>query len=119
MDRFYAIIYTYHYERYMTQRRAVGVIITCWVLAVLVGGLPLVGWNKGRWRSALRCSFTNVITLKYLTCLFFVTMVAPFILLACVYLKILSEVRKQVDTVVFYCQEISSKKKVSLKKTYL
>ena len=47
VERYYAIRYPFDYCRYCTTRLAVVVIVLCWFAGLVVGLVPMFGWNRG------------------------------------------------------------------------
>lgn len=97
IDRLVAILHPLHYQTNMTHRSALLIIGVCWTLATLIGLLPLMGWNKGHPRVP-SCFFMEVMDLRYLVFIYFLTIVGPSLFMAFVYGFIYKEVRTQVGT---------------------
>ena len=95
MDRYWAIMYPMTYSAKANHKKTLFVIFFCWVLAAIIGLLPLFGWNNGRPREA-RCFFMEVIDQRYLAFIFFATILAPSVFMSCVYALIYKEIHKQV-----------------------
>jgi len=47
VERYYAIRYPYDYCRYCTPHLAVIVIVVYWLAGIIVGLVPIFGWNRG------------------------------------------------------------------------
>jgi len=47
VERYYAIRYPYDYCRYCTPRLAIVVIVVSWFAGLVVGLVPMFGWNRG------------------------------------------------------------------------
>ena len=45
LERYFAIVKPLKHHAWMTTRNAVIIIVCCWLYAVFVGSLPLLGWN--------------------------------------------------------------------------
>jgi adenosine receptor A2a len=101
IDRYVAIIYPLSYPRRMSPFTALMIIISCWILAALIGILPVLGWNRGR-PPVPRCFFLEVIDTKYLVFIYFVTIIGPVIFISGVYIRIYQEVRRQVGQPFFH-----------------
>lgn len=48
LERFFAIVYPFRYELYLTTRTAIGIIAGIWIYALVVGLLPQMGWSTSR-----------------------------------------------------------------------
>jgi adenosine receptor A2a len=95
VDRFWAIVHPLTYTAEMTKRKATTAIAICWTLATAIGLLPVAGWNQGPPEQP-RCFFMEVMDFRYLTFIYFATIVAPVLFMAFVYAVIYSAVRRQV-----------------------
>ena len=104
MDRYFAILHPMTYTTTSSKSTARVVIGVSWILASVVGLLPLMGWNLGR-PPVPRCFFMEVIDLKYLVFIYFITMLLPVAFLAIVYVKIYRVVREQVSGILEYSQQ--------------
>ena len=60
IDRYWAIIHPLDYRAVMTPCFAFTIIGACWVLASILGLLPIMGWNKGR-PATPECHFLQVV----------------------------------------------------------
>ena len=64
LERFAAIRYPFTYEKYCDTQLASYSIVVLWILAILVGVVPLFSWNlKASYND--QCSFTNTIDINY------------------------------------------------------
>lgn len=48
LERFFAIVYPFRYELYLTTKTAIGIIAGIWGYALVVGLLPQMGWSSSR-----------------------------------------------------------------------
>ena len=64
-DRLLAIVRALVYQRVVTGRCAVGLVAALWVCSLLVGLLPVMGWNLGRGAYTGYCSFLLVFPASY------------------------------------------------------
>ena len=96
IDRFWAIIHPLTYPIRMTPKTAKLVLLVSWVMATIIGLLPVMGWNLGQ-PAHPRCFFMEVIDTSYLVFLYFSTILAPSAFLAVVYFKIYQAVKYQVS----------------------
>ncbi|OWF48959.1 probable G-protein coupled receptor No18 [Mizuhopecten yessoensis] len=62
VERHIGIFYPFKYSQWITTRRMVRVIVTVWVVSLIVGILPLCGWNK--WTD--KCQLTEVMDYSYI-----------------------------------------------------
>jgi len=95
VDRFWAIVRPLTYTVDMTARRAQIVIACSWTTATVIGLLPAAGWNAGEPVES-RCFFMEVMDFRYLAFIYFVTIVAPTLFMAIVYVVIFNVIRRQV-----------------------
>lgn len=76
-------------------RNTLCVILISWLLAAIIGLLPLMGWNRGV-PPEPRCIFLEVMEPSYLLFIHFATIVTPTLIMAALYFSIYMIVRKQV-----------------------
>lgn len=100
VDRFWAIVHPMTYSVDMTKRRATAVIACCWTLAAIIGLLPVAGWYRCR-PPEPRCFFMEVMNFRYLTFVYFATIVCPVLFMAVVYGMIYRIVKQQVRLCIF------------------
>ena len=95
LERFAAIRYPFAYEKYCDTQLASYSIVVLWILAILVGVVPLFSWNLKAIYNG-QCSFTNTIDMNYMVFFnFFGCVLSPLILIAVVYAYIVTTVYKQ------------------------
>ncbi|XP_076463470.1 adenosine receptor A2b-like [Babylonia areolata] len=95
LERYLAISDPFRYYRLMSVRRALMVVAITWVVAILLGLVPTMGWNLGS-DGFEDCSFTKVIDMKYMVyMIFFGVTLPPLGFMLVVYLYIFHIVRKQ------------------------
>ncbi len=82
VERFVAIRHPFFYRRWFTPRLVLWLSLGNWAVALLVGLVPLMGWNMG-WNDAQVCAFIFVIDMKYHIYMNFFAFILPT-LLACV-----------------------------------
>ena len=63
-DRYLSIFYSYKYPTWITMPRMTVILVITWVVAILVGVLPLCGWNE--WTDSSTCQLTKVMNYGYL-----------------------------------------------------
>ena len=95
LERFLAISDPFRYQRLMTVNRAMVVVLITWVVAILLGLVPIMGWNLGQERFKT-CAFVEVIDMKYMVYLnFFGVIIPSLIFLLVIYLYIIHIIRLQ------------------------
>ncbi|KAK7507030.1 hypothetical protein BaRGS_00001881 [Batillaria attramentaria] len=95
LDRYLAICHPYSYRRRMTFRVTISVVVVSWVVGILFGLVPLMGWNKGKENFKGACYFWDVICLEYVVYfVFLVGNIIPFLFMVCVYTHIFFIIRK-------------------------
>ncbi|CAL7947595.1 unnamed protein product [Xylocopa violacea] len=99
VDRYWAILHPMGYSRTVRTKTAIGIICVCWIAGMLVGFLPLLGWNAGK-KSNEKCIFTEVMDYDYLVFLYFATIIFPALLIAAFYTHIYRVVIKQLQQIV-------------------
>ncbi|KAK7507025.1 hypothetical protein BaRGS_00001876 [Batillaria attramentaria] len=95
LDRYLAICHPFTYIRKMTFRVTISVVVVSWVVGILFGLVPLMGWNKGKENFKGACEFQVVICLEYMVYfVFFAGNLIPFLFMVCVYTHIFFIIRK-------------------------
>lgn len=101
-ERFFAIRYPYYYYRFCTPKTTVVVIAVTWTSAIVVGMVPIFGWNKskmGTYEQGSKCTFTGVIEMEYMVYVNFFGFVLPpliamFIIYGYIYAVVRTHIRK-------------------------
>ncbi|XP_078614246.1 adenosine receptor A2b-like [Branchiostoma floridae x Branchiostoma japonicum] len=94
VDRYVAIMNPLRYEYLMTTRTARWAIAATWTLSLLIGMVPLMGWNLGPAQNG--CGFTDVIDFDYFVYFnFFGCVLTPLLIMGFIYSTIFWSVRKQ------------------------
>ena len=96
LDRYYSISRPLRYCVVVTKSRAVAGALLAWFVAFLFIVPMLAGWHNGP-PSQPQCFFLEVVSLQYMTFLFFAAILAPFFLMCFVYTQIYLIIRKQVS----------------------
>lgn len=96
LDRYWAITRPLNYKQHMTSRNSLFVISVSWLLAILIGLIPLLGWNLGR-PIVPRCFFLEVMDPSYLLFVYLSTIILPTLFIAGIYIRIYITVRKHVS----------------------
>ncbi len=95
IERFYAISQPFSYTNHCTGKLSLIVIAVSWMAAIIVGMVPLFGWNLGD-KGLEKCSFTEVISYQYMVYFnFFACVLAPLLAMFVIYCYIFRVVRKQ------------------------
>ncbi|XP_041457371.1 adenosine receptor A2a-like [Lytechinus variegatus] len=101
LDRYIAISYPLRYNVFVTPLRAIVVIIVCWIMAAIVGFLPVVGWNKGEPEDG-KCFFIHIIHMDYMLFNAVMVIYIPLVVMVVIYAFIFRAVRKQVSQVKYF-----------------
>nr|UXN85838.1 A0 adenosine receptor [Squalus acanthias] len=111
VERYIAILTPFRYQALVTSRNAGLVIVTSWVLAVIIGLVPLMGWRKIPMADE-RCLFDNVIDETYMVYFNFICcMLLPLLIMFVIYGKIFLEVKKQIRRIAERHINISAEEK--------
>ncbi|XP_046877938.1 adenosine receptor A1-like [Hypomesus transpacificus] len=95
VERYVAIFMPFRYHTLMTPRNAVLVILVTWVLAFLIGLVPLMGWHKTPPESGY-CFFVLVVDMTYMVYFnFFACVLAPLVVMFLIYAQIFLTVKRQ------------------------
>ncbi|XP_062323510.1 adenosine receptor A1-like [Osmerus eperlanus] len=95
VERYVAIFMPFRYHALMTPRNAVLVILVTWVLAFLIGLVPLMGWHKTPPESGY-CFFVLVVDMTYMVYFnFFACVLAPLVVMFLIYAQIFLTVKRQ------------------------
>lgn len=100
-DRYMAIVFRRKPCSHEQGMRRAGSYVACaWILGILVGCMPVMGWNAGNELgpdigNVAQCDFMKVISMRYLMFLFYSTIVAPTVVMTFFYGSIYYAVRKQ------------------------
>nr|XP_055068548.1 adenosine receptor A3-like [Misgurnus anguillicaudatus] len=99
LDRYLRVCIPFRYKSTVTKRRSWVLAAVCWMLACLLGFLPMYGWNKPhtlkRHNSTLNCEFTAVISFSYLVnFIFFGTFIPLLAIMVALYCYIFFKVRR-------------------------
>lgn len=93
VDRYWAISRPFHYKRQVNKRVPAVAICISWILSILIGLIPVFGWNKGKPKEP-RCFFLEVMDLRYLLFIYVVTILLPSLVIIVVYMRIYKTVRR-------------------------
>ncbi|XP_070844123.1 adenosine A2c receptor [Chaetodon trifascialis] len=96
VERYVAIFMPFRYQVLMTSRNAALVILTTWLLAFLIGLVPLMGWHKTPPDSGY-CFFVLVVDMTYMVYFnFFACVLTPLVIMFLIYAQIFVTVKQQV-----------------------
>uniref|UniRef100_UPI0037E8639C adenosine A2c receptor n=1 Tax=Semicossyphus pulcher TaxID=241346 RepID=UPI0037E8639C len=96
VERYIAIFMPFRYRVLMTPRNAVLVILAMWLLAVLIGLVPLMGWHKTPPDTGY-CFFVLVVDMTYMVYFnFFACVLTPLVIMFLIYAQIFITVKQQV-----------------------
>ncbi|XP_039873783.1 adenosine receptor A1-like [Simochromis diagramma] len=96
VERYIAIFMPFRYQVLMTPRNAVLVILTTWILAFLIGLVPLMGWHKTPPDTGY-CFFVLVVDMTYMVYFnFFACVLTPLVIMFLIYAQIFVTVKQQV-----------------------
>uniref|UniRef100_A0A670ILK1 G-protein coupled receptors family 1 profile domain-containing protein n=1 Tax=Podarcis muralis TaxID=64176 RepID=A0A670ILK1_PODMU len=99
VERYISILKPFQYKSWMSPLNALLVILASWVLALLIGLLPMMGWHKPLPASG-ECLFNDIITNTYMVYFnFMACMLAPLLVMMVLYGRIFLEVKQQIRKV--------------------
>ncbi|XP_051964664.1 adenosine receptor A2b-like [Xyrauchen texanus] len=109
IDRYIAIKIPLRYNSLVTGQRAKGVIAFCWVLSVIIGLTPMLGWHNARSGEPLnstcppgmmKCLFEEVVVMDYMVYFnFFACVLLPLLIMLAIYLRIFMATRHQLKCI--------------------
>ncbi|NXS42558.1 AA3R protein, partial [Balaeniceps rex] len=125
IDRYLRVKLPTRYKIITTERRVWCALGLCWSVSLLVGLVPMFGWNKTEPRNSdfLRCRFTSVMRMDYMVYFgFFTWTLVPLVIMCALYIEIFYIIRtklRQGTTNVrgagaFYGQEFKTAKSLAL-----
>lgn len=101
------LYYSHRYNSLVTGQRAKGIIAVCWVLSIIIGLTPMLGWNKSTERpnstcppGLMECLFEDVVVMDYMVYFnFFACVLMPLLLMLVIYLRIFMAARHQLKLI--------------------
>ncbi|KAK7135690.1 hypothetical protein R3I94_014377 [Phoxinus phoxinus] len=110
IDRYIAIKIPLRYNSLVTGKRAKGIIAICWVLSIIIGLTPMLGWHTTRSEEPknntdcppdmMRCLFEEVVVMDYMVYFnFFACVLLPLLLMLAIYLRIFMAARYQLKCI--------------------
>ncbi|XP_068598592.1 adenosine receptor A1-like [Brachionichthys hirsutus] len=108
IDRYLRVKIPLSYKRVVTPRRAAAAVLLCWLVSVIVGLIPMLGWNNlqtlrdnGSLVSAelsVVCAFETVVSMDYMVYFnFFGWVLPPLLLMLAIYIEIFYMIHKQLN----------------------
>ncbi|XP_036415397.1 adenosine receptor A1-like [Colossoma macropomum] len=104
IDRYLRVKIPMSYKRVVTPKRAGTAVVVCWMVAIIVGLTPMLGWNnlaKVTNNSAnllITCRFETVISMEYMVYFnFFGWVLPPLVLMLLIYAEIFYMIHKQLN----------------------
>ncbi|KAG7490503.1 adenosine receptor A2a [Solea senegalensis] len=113
IDRYIAIKLPLRYNSLVTGQRAQGIIAICWVLSIIIGLTPMMGWHKETepvspkaannstcLPTQMKCLFEKVVNMEYMVYFnFFACVLIPLLLMLAIYLRIFMAARHQLKLI--------------------
>ncbi|KAM7422250.1 hypothetical protein PAMA_010360 [Pampus argenteus] len=106
IDRYLRVKIPMSYKRVVTPRRAGTAVLLCWLVSIVVGLTPMLGWNNlqslrhnGSLDNLLvTCEFETVIRMDYMVYFnFFSWVLPPLLLMLAIYVEIFYMIHKQLN----------------------
>ncbi|XP_028269906.1 adenosine A2a receptor a [Parambassis ranga] len=107
IDRYIAIKIPLRYNSLVTGQRAQGIIAICWILSIIIGLTPMMGWHKQPQsvnstcpHGLMKCLFEEVVVMEYMVYFnFFACVLIPLLLMLAIYLCIFMAARHQLKLI--------------------
>ncbi|XP_026720024.1 adenosine receptor A3 [Athene cunicularia] len=123
IDRYLRVKLPTRYKIITTERRVWWALGLCWSVSLLVGLVPMFGWNKAEPRDSdfLRCQFSSVMRMDYMVYFgFFTWTLVPLLIMCALYAEIFHIIRTKLSQGTtrgaggFYGQEFKTAKSLAL-----
>ncbi|KFP31712.1 Adenosine receptor A3, partial [Colius striatus] len=125
IDRYLRVKLPTRYKIITTERRVWWALALCWAVSLLVGLVPMLGWNKAEPSSSdfLRCRFLSVMRMDYMVYFtFFTWTLVPLLIMCALYIEIFYIIRTKLSQGAgsgrgaggFYGQEFKTAKSLAL-----
>ncbi|KFP70697.1 Adenosine receptor A3, partial [Acanthisitta chloris] len=123
IDRYLRVKLPTRYKIITTERRVWWALGLCWSLSLLVGLVPMFGWNNSAPRNSdfLQCRFISVMRMDYMVYFgFFTWTLIPLLIMCALYAEIFHIIRTKLSqgsvrgAGVFYGQEFKTAKSLAL-----
>lgn len=99
VERYVSILKPFQYKSLMSPRNSLLVILACWVLAIAIGFLPMLGWHNPLPANG-ECLFNSIIRSTYMVYFnFVICMLLPLLVMVVLYGRIFLEVKSQIRKV--------------------
>lgn len=85
-----------------------GIIGVCWIMGLLIGFMPLMGWRAAKGPTLDACEFSSVMDYNYLVFLYLATIILPALFMATSYAHIYTVVIKQVSNTIYQYKQFTS-----------
>lgn len=94
----------FRYNSLVTNQRAKGIIYLCWILSIIIGLTPMLGWHMPSTNvtnstcppGMTECLFESVVTMDYMVYFnFFVCVLIPLVVMLVIYARIFMAARRQ------------------------
>ncbi|XP_061688747.1 adenosine receptor A1-like isoform X3 [Syngnathoides biaculeatus] len=108
IDRYLRVKIPMSYKRVVTPQRAGSAVLLCWLVSLIVGLIPMFGWNNFRRLYdngslvsddlVVECQFETVISMDYMVYFnFFGWVLPPLVLMLIIYAEIFYMIHKQLN----------------------
>nr|XP_040060018.1 adenosine receptor A1-like [Gasterosteus aculeatus aculeatus] len=108
IDRYLRVKIPMSYKRLVTPRRAGTAVLLCWLVSIIVGLTPMLGWNNLQLLRdnesllsddlLVTCEFETVISMDYMVYFnFFGWVLPPLLLMLAIYVEIFYMIHKQLN----------------------
>lgn len=107
IDRYLRVKIPMSYKRVVTPKRAGTAVVVCWIVAIVVGLTPMLGWNNLQHlrqngsvtpELLVTCQFETVISMDYMVYFnFFGWVLPPLVLMLLIYAEIFYMIHKQLN----------------------
>ncbi|XP_061171477.1 glucose-dependent insulinotropic receptor-like [Saccostrea echinata] len=91
LERFIAITYSLNYKSVVSKNRVVGAIAAIWIISVVVGFLPLMGWKNNHYQQY--CSYLYVLPANYIIFITVFGAIIPLGIMVVIYIKLYRNAR--------------------------
>ncbi|KAL4623826.1 adenosine receptor A3-like [Arapaima gigas] len=100
VDRYLRVRIALRYKRIATQRRSWAAVAVSWVVACILGLVPLFGWHdpnnrRDMMNSTIKCNFSDVMPMNFMVYFnFFGCILVPLALMLWLYLLVFNNIRR-------------------------
>ncbi|KAJ6663565.1 hypothetical protein lerEdw1_009644 [Lerista edwardsae] len=99
VERYVSILKPFQYKSLLSPRNSLLVILACWLLAIAIGFLPMLGWHNPLPANG-ECLFNSIIGNTYMVYFnFMICMLLPLTVMMVLYGRIFLEVKSQIRKV--------------------